>query len=352
MNPKILIVDDYLPNRLIFRDWLGALDDVDILEATTAARALDLTRGNEFALAIIDVRLPDFSGLELLTRLRDRTDWGHTPVIVVSSEATKRADVLLAYRLGAVDYLVDAAANAELLQQKANVFVELYRRNAALREGVERSRSQAHQLQLRLDDTLREHEQLRQQATHDALTGLPNRVLLRDRLATAAARTARLRTLAALAYVDLDGFKQINDRHGHAVGDAVLSQVARRLQKSVRTTDTVARLGGDEFAVLLEGVHSLAEAQHVAYKIYHSITAQGELTLGVARLSVGASVGVALYPDGGVDINGLLARADRAMYAAKRDGGGVRSFDGGRDLGPAEAPPRPAPQPAERARSH
>ena len=161
-----------------------------------------------------------------------------------------------------------------------------------------------------------EREAFRHAALHDALTGLPNRVLLHDRLQQAINAARRHRHLVALLMVDLDDFKQVNDVHGHETGDLVLRQVARRLESSVRVSDTVARLGGDEFAIVLPDASSRAAAEQAAEKIGAAL--RPPIAVGADAVDVGGSVGVAFYPDDGEDSDALLNVADLAMYRAKR----------------------------------
>jgi diguanylate cyclase (GGDEF)-like protein len=152
---------------------------------------------------------------------------------------------------------------------------------------------------------------------HDELTGLPNRRLFRDSAQEAIRRAHRHGAPGALMVLDLNGFKRVNDTLGHAAGDALLREVASRLRASVRSSDTVARLGGDEFAILLAGRVSPAAARETAYGIANRIARP--VALGGEDHRVGASIGIVRYPDDGDDLDTLLERADRAMYAAKRD---------------------------------
>jgi len=156
-------------------------------------------------------------------------------------------------------------------------------------------------------------------AHHDPLTGLPNRAILEDRLQVAVAQAHREGTAFALLFVDLDGFKPVNDRLGHRVGDALLQAVAARMRSTLRASDTVARVGGDEFVALVRGPESAARARTVAAKLLDAVRqpvdAAGE------TVSVTASVGVALFPKHGGAVVPLMEAADAAMYAAKRAGG-------------------------------
>jgi PAS domain S-box/diguanylate cyclase (GGDEF) domain len=161
-------------------------------------------------------------------------------------------------------------------------------------------------------------ERVRHMALHDHLTGLPNRQLFLDRLDQALRRAKRGGAHVALVYVDLDHFKGQNDAYGHAHGDRVLVETALRLRACVRESDTVARLGGDEFVVVLPDLTRMEDAVPVAEKIQQSLF---DPTAGGGRLFLGASVGLACYPEHGLDQDTLLARADAAMYEVKRAGG-------------------------------
>jgi len=156
-------------------------------------------------------------------------------------------------------------------------------------------------------------------AFHDALTRLPNRLLLADRMQQAIALDERLHRTMAVCYLDLDGFKAVNDQYGHEAGDRLLVEVARRLLRCVRQSDTVARLGGDEFVVLLTPVDGAEECRVVLDRIIEAVRQPVELP-GQATAQVSASIGVALYPANGHQATALLAQADDALYEAKRAG--------------------------------
>lgn len=163
-------------------------------------------------------------------------------------------------------------------------------------------------------EAIREHE-----ASHDTLTGLPNRRALFDLLPQAMARATRTQTFLALLFIDLDGFKQINDTQGHEAGDTVLRVVASRLHESIRQTDTPVRLGGDEFTVVVENLKIGSDAQDVAQKILIAI--QQPITLGATTANISASIGIALHsPDDTHTPDQLISRADAAMYGAKHAG--------------------------------
>lgn len=163
-------------------------------------------------------------------------------------------------------------------------------------------------------------------AQHDQLTSLPNRGLFHDRLRTALAAARRGQRQLAVLYLDLDRFKQVNDHHGHDVGDLLLREVAERIRQCVRESDTVGRIGGDEFVVLLDDTSQADHAAVVAAKIGAALRQPFELA--GTRLQVSASIGIAHYPTHGEDARQLLRRADDAMYDAKRQGGDQARLSG------------------------
>ena len=162
-----------------------------------------------------------------------------------------------------------------------------------------------------------ENQTLAHQASHDSLTGLPNRAFFEGRLSRSVRNAARQQDHLALLFLDSDHFKQINDTLGHAVGDEVLISVADRVRAQLREQDLVARLGGDEFAVLLTPLHSRQDAEHIAEKIVASMKLPVQLDSG-GSIATSLSVGIAYYPDDGADPASLLNAADAAMYQAKR----------------------------------
>jgi diguanylate cyclase (GGDEF)-like protein len=159
---------------------------------------------------------------------------------------------------------------------------------------------------------------LRHLATHDALTGLPNRVLLADRIAMIAAQARRNGQAFSVATLGIDGFKKVNDVLGHTVGDALLNIAAARLKRALRDSDTLARVGGDQFIIVLTGTSTEAEIKLVCGRLISTL--QSPIEIEGHTIYVGASIGVAVYPDHGEDDVALLARADTAMYRAKETG--------------------------------
>jgi diguanylate cyclase (GGDEF)-like protein len=178
--------------------------------------------------------------------------------------------------------------------------------------------------ELRLEAADKEH-----QALHDALTGLPNRLLFHQRVEQALSRSTRGSQRVGVMLLDLDRFKEVNDTLGHHNGDLLLQEIGERLRRTIRAGDTVARLGGDEFAVLLPELSGTEAAIAAANGIRHAL--ERPFSIGEVNLDVGASIGIAVWPDHGEDAATLLQRADVAMYAAKATQDGVDVYDPDRD---------------------
>ena len=172
-------------------------------------------------------------------------------------------------------------------------------------------------------------------AYHDELTGLPNRRLLLDRYGLAAALAARQHRLVGLLFLDLDGFKNVNDTHGHAAGDSILQQVAARLLASIRASDTACRYGGDEFVVLLPELETPGSALAAARKIRARLAAP--YVIDGRQITVTASIGTALYPVDGHDYRELMRVTDRSMYRDKAESGRQRSGEAAEPIPPSKA---------------
>jgi diguanylate cyclase (GGDEF)-like protein len=174
----------------------------------------------------------------------------------------------------------------------------------------------------KLEDEIREREKIAAEldflANHDALTGLPSLRLCKDRLEHSLAEARRKQQLSAAMFVDLDGFKQINDLHGHEFGDLVLKATADRIKSGIRETDTVARIGGDEFVIILSNLPEVSIAERIAANLIRRIAEP--LRVGRAETSVSASIGIALYPAHGATPEELIRAADDAMYRIKHQG--------------------------------
>jgi diguanylate cyclase (GGDEF)-like protein len=322
MTPKILIVDD-TPANLVAMRRLLAHSGAQLYEATGGNQALALCLDHEFALILLDVNMPDMDGFEGASLLGDAEHLSGTPIIFVTAAYADDMNRLKGYHSGAVDYIAKPI-NDVILQSKVRVFLELHAARMKLRVAMAELAERNEELNREIAERKLIETMVRHQASHDPLTGLPNRILFRDRLQGAIQRANRHHSRFALACIDIDGFKGVNDRHGHAAGDALLQEIARRLPMYLRSNDTVARLGGDEFALVLEEIDEPQMALQLCEKLCaalgepYSLRVNGELV----EVRVGASIGIAQYtPSGHADAEEhLMHAADNAMYEAKRNG--------------------------------
>jgi diguanylate cyclase (GGDEF)-like protein len=198
-----------------------------------------------------------------------------------------------------------------------------------LRNELACSRAELRRTRIELQHAHSSEQQARHQALHDSLTELPNRSCFRQRLDRDLARgqpqALDSAPVLAVLYLDLDGFKPINDRHGHETGDGLLRVVAARLARAVRSDDMVCRVGGDEFVCLLGDVLNRQQLSHLACKLFDAVSAP--LRIGALDLLVRPSIGIAVCPQDGDTTDALLRRADTAMYRAKRQQLGYAFFD-------------------------
>src|SRR5579863_148566 len=286
----------------------------DVVSALQGREGVELARqalneGRPYSVAFVDMRMPPgWDGLETIENL-----WRVDPDIqvVVCSAYTDYDWLELLNRLGHSDKLIVIKKPFEPIEilQAASALSCKWQNACALRHHVE-------SLELVVTDRTKGLEaanrQLRHLASHEALTGLPNRLLLEDRVNQAIAQATRQGHEFALLVVDLDRFKLINDSLGHRAGDDLLREVAQRLKAVVRAVDTTARLGGDEFVILVDGPVTRDEAQDVGRRVIIAMEPWIRL-LGI-DVHISPSIGIAFYAADGASLDILLARADAAMY--------------------------------------
>ena len=251
-------------------------------------------------------RLGSHSG-EVVMRKKDGTRfWCHLSGNLVDRDDPAKGSVWLAE-----DITERKAAQEALLRARDELGLRVHERTAELATANARLKDEIQERRLA-------EEQVRHLANHDALTGLPNRRLLQDRLEQAIVRGKRTRAQGAVLFVDLDHFKLINDSLGHRVGDLLLRAVAQRLAGHLREIDTVARVGGDEFVLVLPDMHEENAAAETAQRILESLAEP--YPIESHTLQVTPSIGISLYPQHGSDVETLISRADSAMYHAKQMG--------------------------------
>jgi diguanylate cyclase (GGDEF)-like protein len=286
---NVLLIEDNPGDARLIREMIAEHPDAPPFNVSTVerlAQGLERLSAGETGLVLLDLSLPDSLGLDTFSKV-----YAHSPTvpIIVLTGNDDQTVALSAVKNGAQDYLIKGRLDRELLLR-------------SMQYSIERKRYQV---------------QLEHQANYDALTGLPNRNLLHDRLRRSVYAQRMPRTVAVV-FIDLDHFKFVNDSLGHSIGDELLKAMAERLRLMLRDGDTVARLGGDEFVLILNDQSS----EEVIYRAMQRITAElaQPIEIDGKELVVTCSAGISLYPQDGPDVDTLLKNADAAMYRAKEHG--------------------------------
>jgi diguanylate cyclase (GGDEF)-like protein len=293
LDANILIVDDQKANIELLECMLHKAGYQNITSTMDPYAACKLHRENHFDLVLLDLQMPGMDGFQVMEGLLAININRYVPILVITAHPTLK---LLALSSGAKDFL---SKPFDLMEAKTRIhnMLEVRLMYAKLEES---------------------NQLLESLALHDALTGLPNRRLLMDRLSLAIAHARRNNSTMAVMYLDLDGFKQVNDSLGHAAGDKLLRMIASRLVNAVRQEDTVARLGGDEFVIILQEVSFIEGVTKPVTKVIQAVSQPYEIFNQYVNITV--SVGVSVYPTHGEEGEALLACADLAMYEAKHAG--------------------------------
>ncbi len=293
LDARILIVDDQKANVQLLEHMLREAGYTCVASTMNPHEVCALHRDNRYDLILLDLQMPGMDGFQVMEGLKEIEADGYVPILVITAQPGHR---LRALSSGAKDFiskpfdLVEAKTRIHNMLEVRLLYTQLEQHNRALES----------------------------MALYDALTGLPNRRLLFDRLSLAIAHAHRNKSTMAVMYLDLDGFKQINDTLGHDAGDYLLSMVADRLVDAVRQEDTVARMGGDEFVI---GLWESSHADSVARLVSKVILAVSQpYRIQGRSVSITASVGVAIYPTHGDEVETLMKSADLALYEAKRAG--------------------------------
>jgi diguanylate cyclase (GGDEF)-like protein len=289
---RILLIEDNPLDARLMAEMLAdaGAGGYELQQERMISSALQCLSEQEFDIVLLDLTLPDGSGSDTVERICSACL--QVPVVVLTGLEDDSV-ALAAVQAGAQDYLVKGQVEGHEIRH-------------AIRYAIERKRLE---------------ERLQFLATHDALTNLPNRRLFQDRIAHAIEHSLRncketqKKWGLAVALLDLDTFKSVNDTLGHAQGDCLLQAVADRLQGSIRKSDTLARMGGDEFTLLYENVAGRQDAEVLARKIQAVFSSSFQM--GDNLLDITASIGISLYPSDGKDAETLLRQADIAMYRAK-----------------------------------
>jgi len=301
LNASILIVDDLEANVLLLEKMLTDAGYKRITSTRDPHAVCALHRDNHYDLILLDLRMPGMDGFQVMDCLKEIETDGYLPVLAVTAEPAHK---LRALQSGAKDFVSKPFDLAEVLMRVHNML--------EVRLLHEASRNYSKMLEAL--------------ALNDPLTGLANRRLLDDRMSMALVHAHRNNSAMAVVYLDLDGFKQINDTLGHGAGDELLKMVAERLVETVRAEDTVARLGGDEFIIALWHVSGIDYAVSVASRAIEAVSQP--YNIEGSTVSITTSAGISIYPDHGEDAEALMKSADQALYEAKAAGRNVYCISG------------------------
>lgn len=287
---RVLIVEDNPVDAAMARDILDSWrpNEFELIHVQNLEEALRRLSREPFDAVLLDLALPDAKGIDTVTQVLGTSP--DVPIVVLSGYDDERIGLQVVQQ-GAQDYLIKGQGDGAILAR-------------AIQFSIERKHAE---------------KRLSYLAQHDPLTGLANRILFRDRLLQALARSRRTNQQLGVMLLDLDRFKTVNDTLGHECGDLLLKEAAQRLLTCVREVDTVSRLGGDEFTLLVEGIAGPHDLAVIAQRILFSI-AQPFLIHG-NTVGVGVSVGITLFPADDQDMDELLKHADAAMYRVKASGG-------------------------------
>jgi diguanylate cyclase (GGDEF)-like protein len=307
-------VDDCADNIDLMLEILRDAGYANVSSTMLPGQVCGLHRHHCYDLILLDLQMPELNGFQVMQGLKEIERDGYLPVLALTAQPSFK---IAALEAGARDFI-----------SKPFDLMEVHKRIHNMLE-----------VRLLYKELAQYSKQQQELALHDPLTNLPNRRLLEDRIATTLQHAARHQHKAAVMYLDLDGFKAINDTHGHACGDEVLKLVAGRLVGSSRKEDTVARVGGDEFVIVLGQINGLADAAEPASKLIEVVSELYQV--GALTLQLSTSIGIALYPDNADNVEALIQMADHALYDAKRSG--KRRFCAAQSTtAPTSIPPPPA----------
>jgi len=303
---NILIVDDD-PGTCRMLALMFGKRGYEIEIAGTGREAIEKAQRRFFNVALLDIRLPEMDGVELIALLREM----HPDMVVIMVTAyASLENAVRALNEGASAYLTKP--------------LDMDRVLTIVKEVIEKQRlvMENRRLYEATQQELAKHKQgkevFRYLAYYDSLSGLPNRVLFNDLLTKELARAHRNQQRVGVLLLDLDRFKEVNDTLGHTMGDKLLRAVGERLTGLLRRSDTVARLGGDEYILLLPEIAGIKDATMIAQKILETI--RKPFVLDSHELHIATSIGIAIYPNDGEDVDTLMKNADIAMYHAKNQG--------------------------------
>ncbi len=318
MKAHVLIVDDERFFSSLLEDMLRNIYEVHL--ADNGRQALEIMKKQPIDLVLLDILMPDMDGYEVCRQIKKNEALKAIPVIFLTVKSDID-DEVKGFNVGAADYLIKPVSTPIVLARCATQ-IALAKANKVLRQQADNLEALVAERTVELNREIARKQQAYQKlhylANYDSLTQLPNRNLLKERLAYVYKQAQRNKNIFSVLLIDLDRFKQVNDSLGHHIGDLLLAKVGARLSECLRGMDTIARLGGDEFVVLLTELKKSGDAALVAKKIIAAI--ETAFILNGHTVYIGCSIGISSYPDDGEDFDAMLRYADMAMYAVKANG--------------------------------
>lgn len=314
----VLIIDDERFYTHLLEEILH--QDYDTIIATDGHEALKVLNKHTVDLILLDIVMPDMDGYEVCRQIKTSELLRPIPIIFLTvKKATE--DEVKGFNLGAVDFIIKPISPL-IVKARVGIHINLSHANKILQQHAleleQKVTQRTEELTQEISEKQKAYDQLHYLANYDPLTRLPNRNLFNERLQQSYQLAKRNNSSFSVLFIDLDRFKQVNDKLGHHIGDLLLEQVGIRLSERLRGVDTIARLGGDEFIVTVTEVQNKQDATIVAEKILAELSRPFKVK--DLTIQIGSSIGITTYPDDDKDLGSMLRNADLAMYDAKHSG--------------------------------
>ncbi|HJO94591.1 MAG TPA: diguanylate cyclase [Victivallales bacterium] len=297
---KILLVDD---NESVLNLTIEFLKDfdIDIITSTTGENGIKLALNNDFDLILMDINLPDINGFDAVKSIREHKDSNEVPICFLTGKFCDDDSLAKGLSIGADDYLT-IPVSATVIRAKVKNFLE---------KQLLLGKLKTYENELEINN-----QQLEDLLYTDSLTGAVNKNPFIDMLNKSISKWMRFKQKFALLFLDFDGFKSVNDKYGHMVGDEVLKASVSKIKSQLRQYDIIGRFAGDEFLICLNDIKTVNDIIPVAAKINKIFD---EYTIYEGNcINLGVSIGIAIFPDDSVEINDLICKADAAMYHSKK----------------------------------